>query len=129
MAPATGSQACGEIGAGRMAEPMDIVAALAQKTMPLCLQNVSVFNHRRRDREDIDPVRFISNRSSGRMGYAMAQAAQEAGANVTLVSGLTHLPMPKSIEKIDVYSADDMYDAVLSRASKHSHFHCYCCRR
>jgi phosphopantothenoylcysteine decarboxylase/phosphopantothenate--cysteine ligase len=115
IGPETGSQACGETGAGRMAEPMDIVAALAQQMQPPCLQDIPILITAGATREDIDPVRFISNRSSGRMGYAMAQAAQEAGAKVTLISGATQLDTPKSVKKIEVYSAADMYDAVLSR--------------
>ncbi len=114
LGPAEGAQACGESGPGRMLEPQEIAAALAALLAP-----VGPFSGRRvlltagPTRERIDPVRFISNRSSGKMGFALAQALHEAGAEVVLVAGPVALPTPAGVGRIDVESAEQMYAAVL----------------
>ncbi|MAL97396.1 bifunctional phosphopantothenoylcysteine decarboxylase/phosphopantothenate--cysteine ligase CoaBC [Hydrocarboniclastica marina] len=113
--PAEGDQACGDTGPGRMLEPLDILARLQASARPLSeqvLQGLRVVVTAGPTREAIDPVRYISNHSSGRMGYAMAAAAQQAGANVVLVSGPTSLPAPAGVQRLDVVSADDMLAAV-----------------
>ncbi|MCP4695914.1 MAG: bifunctional phosphopantothenoylcysteine decarboxylase/phosphopantothenate--cysteine ligase CoaBC [Gammaproteobacteria bacterium] len=117
--PTEGAQACGDIGPGRMLEPEQLVNHLQDLVQPVrpvqpgVLQGVKVLVTAGPTREDIDPVRFISNRSSGRMGYAVARAAREAGAEVILVSGPTALEAPAEVKRISVYSAQDMLEAVL----------------
>ena len=111
--PASGLQACGEDGLGRMLEPLELVDYLQQHfTQPL-LANKNIVITAGGTREDIDPVRFISNRSSGKMGYAIAKAAQLAGANVTLITGQTCLAMPYRVNTVQVYNAQSMYEAVM----------------
>jgi phosphopantothenoylcysteine decarboxylase/phosphopantothenate--cysteine ligase len=110
--PASGSQACGETGEGRMLEVSDILARLEQCFSSGELQGLNLVITAGPTYEAIDPVRFIGNRSSGRMGYAVARAAREAGANVTLISGPSHLPPPESVTFISVESADEMKQAV-----------------
>ncbi len=110
--PAIGSQACGEIGAGRMLEPLELVQCLQNLSAELPLQGKQVLITAGPTREDIDPVRFISNRSSGRMGYAVADAAAAKGAAVILVSGPTALT--SNVPTISVYSAKDMLEAVMA---------------
>ena len=112
--PASGSQACGETGQGRMLEVSDILTSLEQCFKSGELQGLNLVITAGPTYEAIDPVRFIGNRSSGRMGYAVANAAQEAGANVTLISGPSHLPQPESLNFIAVESAEEMLQAVLS---------------
>jgi phosphopantothenoylcysteine decarboxylase/phosphopantothenate--cysteine ligase len=113
LGPGTGDQACGEIGPGRMLEPLELVSLIA----PL-LHRDAVLQGRRvlvtagPTRECIDPVRFLSNRSSGKMGFAIAQAMQEAGADVVLVSGPVALRTPPGVRRIDVESCEQMLDAV-----------------
>jgi phosphopantothenoylcysteine decarboxylase/phosphopantothenate--cysteine ligase len=112
--PGAGDQACGEIGEGRMLEPLELVdrvAALPRGDGPLRGRRVLISAGPTRER--IDPVRFISNRSSGKMGFAVAQAAREAGAEVVLVSGPVSLPTPPGVRRVDVESASDMLTAVL----------------
>jgi phosphopantothenoylcysteine decarboxylase/phosphopantothenate--cysteine ligase len=112
--PGAGDQACGEIGDGRMLEPTDLaerVAALLPGSGALQGRRVVVSAGPTRER--IDPVRFVSNRSSGRMGFAVAQAAREAGATVVLVSGPVGLPTPAGVVRVNVESAADMLAAVL----------------
>jgi len=124
--PGVGSQACGETGAGRMLEPDDLVAQLqatgvdqaSHQSATGLLQGVEVLITAGPTREAIDPVRFLSNHSSGKMGYAIADAAQAAGARVTLVSGPVNLPTPANVKKIDVSSAMDMQSEVMSRVTK-----------
>ncbi|MCV6637125.1 bifunctional phosphopantothenoylcysteine decarboxylase/phosphopantothenate--cysteine ligase CoaBC [Candidatus Albibeggiatoa sp. nov. NOAA] len=111
--PASGLQACGEDGLGRMLEPFDIIDCLHQHFTSQILAGKHIVITAGPTREDIDPVRFISNRSSGKMGYAIAKAAQLSGANVTLVSGQTCLSKPPKVNTIDVYSAQDMYESVM----------------
>jgi phosphopantothenoylcysteine decarboxylase/phosphopantothenate--cysteine ligase len=114
LGPETGDQACGESGPGRMVEPDDIAAALDearifQTAEPLLLQGKTVMVTAGPTREAIDPVRFISNRSSGKMGYAMAEAASMAGAKVILLSGPVSLPAPAGVEMILLESAEDLF--------------------
>lgn len=112
--PDSGSQACGETGEGRMMEPDDIASAafgVLPATGPLVGRKVLITAGPTRER--IDPVRFISNRSSGKMGYAVARAARELGAEVVLVSGPVSLCTPPGVRRIDVESAAQMHDAVM----------------
>lgn len=117
LGPATGVQACGEIGPGRMLEAEEICAYLGQRQERGLLQGKTVLISAGQTREPIDPVRYISNRSSGKMGYALAAAAQQAGASVILVSGPVTLSCPSSVERIEVETAAQMFQAVLTRAS------------
>src|SRR6266850_4642704 len=115
LGPAEGDQACGEIGAGRMLEPLELAGRAGIMLLggggPLQGRRVLITAGPTRER--IDPVRFISNRSSGKMGFAVAQAAREAGAEVVLVCGPVSLPTPVAVRRIDVESAADMLNAVL----------------
>jgi len=114
--PADGEQACGDIGPGRMLEP-DQLAQLAADVFPSrLLDGKRVLITAGPTREAIDPVRYISNHSSGKMGFALAQAAIDAGAQVTLIAGPVVLETPKHATRIDVESAQQMYDAVMERA-------------
>jgi phosphopantothenoylcysteine decarboxylase/phosphopantothenate--cysteine ligase len=115
LGPAEGDQACGEVGAGRMAEPLEIAAALLETPGRLSLQPLAglrVLITAGPTREPIDPVRYITNRSSGKMGYALASAAREAGAEVVLVSGPVALPAPAGVRRVDVETADELYAKV-----------------
>lgn len=114
LGPAEGDQACGESGEGRMLEPLDLaerLGALLPADGALAGRRVLITAGPTRER--IDPVRFISNRSSGKMGFAVAQAAREAGATVVLVAGPVSLATPAGVERVDVESAADMLAAVL----------------
>ncbi|MDT8399144.1 MAG: bifunctional phosphopantothenoylcysteine decarboxylase/phosphopantothenate--cysteine ligase CoaBC [Pseudomonadales bacterium] len=115
MGPGSGDQACGEIGPGRMLEPADLAAGAAALFQSGELAGLSVVITAGPTREAIDPVRFISNHSSGKMGYALAQAALEAGARVTLISGPVNLPAPSRATLIKVQSAEDMLAACLEQ--------------
>ncbi len=112
LMPASGEQACGDVGAGRMQEVSDLLKALADEFETKALTGKKVVITAGPTREPIDPVRYISNHSSGKMGYALAQAAMEAGAQVELVSGPVNLPKPDRINNHSVVSAQDMYDKV-----------------
>jgi len=115
LGPGSGDQACGETGEGRMLEPAELAAAVLESlsgARPLAGCKVVVTAGPTRER--IDPVRFISNRSSGKMGYAVAQAAREAGAEVILVSGPVALPAPAGVTRVNVESARQMLAAVQS---------------
>lgn len=116
IGPERGEQACGDNGFGRMTEPSEICAEVMAGCIPFCLQGLNVLISAGPTREPLDPVRYITNRSSGKMGYALAEAARRAGAEVTLVSGPVLLPQPKSIEIVRVETAAQMYHEVLSRA-------------
>jgi len=116
--PASGVQACGEIGAGRMLEPAELVELLQTAFTPQQLATVKVMVTAGGTREAIDPVRFISNRSSGKMGYAVARAAQQTGAEVTLISGMVNLPPPRGVTTIMVETAQQMFDAVQQHVSQ-----------
>lgn len=120
--PASGSQACGEIGPGRMLEPLDIVALTVQFFAPKLLAGHSLLLTAGPTREAIDPVRYISNHSSGKMGFAIAKAAADMGAEVTLVSGPVNLATPAGVKRVDVISTQDMLEAVMSRVDKHDIF-------
>ncbi|WP_028310235.1 bifunctional phosphopantothenoylcysteine decarboxylase/phosphopantothenate--cysteine ligase CoaBC [Derxia gummosa] len=115
LGPAEGEQACGEIGAGRMLEPQQIVEGIVAAFQPQVLAGRRVLLTAGPTYEPIDPVRGITNLSSGKMGYAIARAAREAGAEVTLVSGPTALACPTGVARIDVRSATQMLDAVMAR--------------
>lgn len=115
LGPDEGPQACGEYGLGRMPEPADIARTLLAEPVPLVpplLAGVKVIVTAGPTREPIDPVRYITNRSSGKMGFAVASAASEAGADVVLVSGPVVLPTPAGVRRIDVETAEQMSTAV-----------------
>ncbi len=114
LGPGSGAQACGEIGEGRMLEVSDILTAVEQCFTSGALQGLNLVITAGPTYEAIDPVRFIGNRSSGRMGYAIAEAARDAGANVTLISGPSHLAAPQAVTFIAVESAEEMKQSVLS---------------
>jgi len=109
--PGIGSQACGETGVGRMLEADEIVAQSASCFTPQVLAGLQVLITAGPTRESIDPVRYISNHSSGKMGFALAAAASDAGADVTLVAGPVHLPTPARVKRVDVQSARQMLKA------------------
>jgi phosphopantothenoylcysteine decarboxylase / phosphopantothenate---cysteine ligase len=113
LGPADGSQACGEFGSGRLLEAETIVGELVALQGPRLLVGKTVLVSAGPTYEDIDPVRFIGNRSSGRMGFAVAQAAVEQGARVRLIAGPVHLPTPFGATRTDVRSARDMFEAVM----------------
>jgi phosphopantothenoylcysteine decarboxylase/phosphopantothenate--cysteine ligase len=113
LGPASGNQACGEIGAGRMWEPNLLAASLLEPPVNAgLLTGINLLITAGPTRERIDPVRYLTNRSSGKMGFAVAAAAREAGAHVTLVTGPVQLPTPVGVTRINVESARDMYAAV-----------------
>jgi phosphopantothenoylcysteine decarboxylase / phosphopantothenate---cysteine ligase len=117
--PGEGYLACGWVGKGRLAEPADVVEAAYRVLRPKgLLAGKQVLVTAGPTLEDIDPVRFVGNRSSGRMGYAVAAEAMRRGARVTLVSGPTTVPAPRVDDTVDVRSAADMHQAVLSRAPR-----------
>jgi phosphopantothenoylcysteine decarboxylase/phosphopantothenate--cysteine ligase len=113
IGPASGDQACGEQGEGRLLEPLEIIAELKQRVVPAALQGRHVLITAGPTHEPIDPVRYIANRSSGKMGFALAQAAMEAGATVTLVAGPVSLPTPSGVRRVDVETAAQMHEAVM----------------
>lgn len=113
--PASGEQACGDVGEGRMLEPVELAKATSGLFASGALQGLKVLVTAGPTREPIDPMRFVSNRSSGKMGYALAMACAEAGAHVILVSGPVALPTPEYVERVDVESAAQMNDAVQDR--------------
>lgn len=118
VGPADGSQACGEFGPGRMLEPAELINYLHHLFAPKTLAGKQVLITAGPTIEAIDPVRYIGNRSSGKMGFALAQAAVEADAEVTLISGPVHLPTPYQVRRIDVQTAQEMHDAVMVEAKK-----------
>ncbi len=113
VGPAEGVQACGDVGPGRMVEPLDIIQALSQQFEPLILQGKNVLITAGPTQEALDPVRYVSNHSSGKMGFALAEHAARLGATVYLVTGRVHLPTPSGVKRIDVVSAQDMLSAVM----------------
>ncbi|GAC26941.1 bifunctional phosphopantothenoylcysteine decarboxylase/phosphopantothenate--cysteine ligase CoaBC [Brumicola pallidula] len=119
IGPASGQQACGDIGYGRMTEPEDIVAFVADyfagqaNEAPALFAGKKIMITAGPTREALDPVRYISNHSSGKMGYAIAEAARKMGAHVTLVSGPVNISAPPNVELISVTSAQEMHDAVM----------------
>jgi phosphopantothenoylcysteine decarboxylase / phosphopantothenate---cysteine ligase len=122
LGPAAGDQACGEIGDGRMLEAVELRDALIAFFQPKVLLGKRVLITAGPTFEAIDPVRGITNHSSGKMGFAVARAAAEAGAQVTLVAGPVHLPTPAGVQRINVQSAQQMLDSVLPRAAQHDVF-------
>ncbi len=115
LGPAVGEQACGETGAGRMLEPREIAdTVLSRQSLAGAMSGLKVVVTAGPTRERIDPVRFLSNRSSGKMGYAVAAAARDAGAKVVLVSGPVNIPPPPGTTVVNVETAEQMLDAVRS---------------
>ena len=115
--PEAGEQACGDVGPGRMCEPQDLVQRMIAALNGGDLQGVNVLMTAGPTREAIDPVRYISNHSSGKMGYALAAAFAARGAQVTLISGPVALPPPAAVTTIAVVSAEEMLQAVLARVA------------
>jgi phosphopantothenoylcysteine decarboxylase/phosphopantothenate--cysteine ligase len=115
LGPDAGEQACGETGMGRMLEPEQLMEEIVASFQPNLLVGKSVLITAGPTFEPIDPVRGITNLSSGKMGYALARAAREAGADVTLVSGPTALAAPYGVHRINVQTAEQMHDVVMSR--------------
>ena len=123
IGPNSGEQACGDVGFGRMSEPHEILAEIptalsANSATQQDLISLSVTITAGPTREAIDPVRYISNHSSGKMGFAIAQAFAERGANVTLISGPVNLPTPANVQRVDVISAQEMWQTALEKAVK-----------
>jgi phosphopantothenoylcysteine decarboxylase/phosphopantothenate--cysteine ligase len=122
LGPGSGDQACGEIGDGRMLEAADLLADLVAYFQPKLLAGRRVLITAGPTFEPIDPVRGITNHSSGKMGFAIARAAAEAGAAVTLVAGPVHLATPRGVARIDVMTAQQMFDTTLSAVAAHDVF-------
>ncbi|MBI5909791.1 MAG: bifunctional phosphopantothenoylcysteine decarboxylase/phosphopantothenate--cysteine ligase CoaBC [Betaproteobacteria bacterium] len=118
LGPASGDQACGEVGMGRMLEAVEIFEEIDASFQPKLLAGKRVLVTAGPTLEPIDTVRGITNTRSGKMGYAVARAARDAGATVTLLSGPTALAPPRGLERIDVSSAQEMHDAVMARVAK-----------
>lgn len=116
LGPAHGEQACGDIGPGRMLEPLELTNLTADQFKSDTLTGQHVVITAGPTREPIDPVRYITNHSSGKMGYALAEAAAEAGARVTLISGPVNLATPERVTRINVGSAQEMYEAAIEQA-------------
>jgi phosphopantothenoylcysteine decarboxylase/phosphopantothenate--cysteine ligase len=113
LGPASGNQACGEVGAGRMWEPVKLAESLLEAPANAgLLAGLNILITAGPTRERLDPVRYLTNRSSGKMGFAVASAAREAGAHVTIITGPVQMPTPPGITRINVESARDMYAAV-----------------
>ena len=122
LGPGSGEQACGEIGDGRMLEAEELFEDIVAHLSPKPLAGEQVLITAGPTFEAIDPVRGLTNRSSGKMGFALARAAREAGAQVTLVAGPVHMPTPRGVRRIDVQSAEQMLAAVLPRVADHGVF-------
>ena len=123
IGPNSGFQACGDMGKGRMSEPEEIFTALSDFfSQKQDLQGLNVAITAGPTREAIDPVRYISNHSSGKMGFAIAEAFAERGANVTLISGPVNLTTPKNVNRISVISAQEMWQTSLESAVKNQIF-------
>jgi phosphopantothenoylcysteine decarboxylase/phosphopantothenate--cysteine ligase len=116
LGPGEGVQACGEVGLGRMLEPEELVQSVAEHFQTGELAGLNVLLNAGPTREAIDPVRYISNHSSGKMGFALAQACVDAGAHVTLVAGPVRLQTPWGTERIDVISTHEMAEAVMAKS-------------
>ncbi len=114
IGPDSGEQACGDVGPGRMSEPVEIVNRLARGGEDGALEGLRVVITAGPTREPIDPVRFVSNRSSGKMGFAVARAAADAGARVTLIAGPVNLPTPPGVNRVDAETTQQMVDATLA---------------
>ncbi|MBI3383860.1 MAG: bifunctional phosphopantothenoylcysteine decarboxylase/phosphopantothenate--cysteine ligase CoaBC [Aquabacterium sp.] len=122
LGPGCGDQACGEVGDGRMLEPTELLDELIAFFQPKLLAGRRLLITAGPTFEPIDPVRGITNHSSGKMGFALARAAAEAGAEVTLVAGPVHLPTPRGVKRQNVMTAIQMYDAVVPHAADHDVF-------
>ena len=122
LGPDSGEQACGEIGLGRMLEPESLLALVNAHFTPKLLAGKRVLITAGATLEMLDPVRAITNLSSGKMGYAIAQAAADMGAEVTLISGASSVSAPSGVRKISAVSANEMYDAVMSNIIKQDIF-------
>lgn len=123
IGPNSGAQACGDVGAGRMSEPAEIFTALCEHfSIKKDLLGLTVAITAGPTQEAIDPVRYISNHSSGKMGYAIAQAFADRGAEVTLISGPVNLPTPAKVNRIDVISAQEMWQVAMESAVKNQLF-------
>jgi len=123
IGPNNGFQACGDVGAGRMSEPAEIFEAIQSLfAIKQDLANLSIAITAGPTREAIDPVRYISNHSSGKMGFAIAEAFAKRGANVTLITGPVNLATPKNVHRIDVTTAHEMWQVSLERAVKNHIF-------
>lgn len=120
--PGLGSQACGDVGPGRMMDPSDLVAEVIRFFEPKSKCELSFVITAGPTREAIDPVRYISNHSSGKMGFALAEAAAALGAKVTLISGPVNLPTPKNVHRVDVVSALEMEKVVQDNVSQSNIF-------
>jgi phosphopantothenoylcysteine decarboxylase/phosphopantothenate--cysteine ligase len=117
--PGDGLLACGEVGPGRLAEPEDIAAAIDRISHPVRdLDGETVLITAGPTQEPLDPVRYITNRSSGKMGYALAEAARDRGARAILVTGPVHIPEPSGVEVVRVRTALEMHDAVIDRLAE-----------
>lgn len=117
LGPSAGEQACGETGDGRMLEAHELLTDLIAFFQPKLLAGRHVLLTAGPTSEPVDPVRVLSNRSSGKTGYALARAAREAGARVTLISGATFLPVPRGVTALSVTTARQMHDAVMASAA------------
>jgi len=122
LGPANGEQACGDVGLGRMLEATDIALQIGQYFSPRLLDGKNILITAGPTHEAIDPVRYIANRSSGKMGYALAEMAQKAGANVTLVSGPVALKAPKGCDVINIKSANNMHQQVMEHIKNQTIF-------
>lgn len=122
LGPTAGDQACGEVGDGRMLEAAELLEEVVAFFQPKGLLGKRVLVTAGPTYEPIDPVRGLTNQSSGKMGFAVARAAREAGADVTLVAGPVHLPTPRGVKRIDVRTAQQMFDAVMPEATRHDVF-------
>ena len=122
LGPGTGDQACGEVGDGRMLEPAELLEDVIAFFQPKSLAGKRLLITAGPTFESIDPVRGITNHSSGKMGFALARAAAEAGANVTLIAGPVHLPTPRGVKRFNVQSAQQMFDAVVPQATQYDAF-------
>ena len=121
--PDSGSQACGDVGPGRMLDPLEIVDRAVAWSMPVNdLQHLNIMITAGPTREALDPVRYVTNHSSGKMGFAIAAAAAARGANVTLVAGPVSLPTPAGVTRIDVTSALEMEKAVMAQITRQNIF-------
>ncbi len=122
LGPGSGDQACGEVGDGRMLEPAELLEDLIAFFQPKVLAGKRMLITAGPTFEPIDPVRGITNHSSGKMGFAIARAAREAGAEVTLVAGPVHLPSPRGVHRQNVLTAQQMFDTVVPQASQYDVF-------
>jgi phosphopantothenoylcysteine decarboxylase / phosphopantothenate---cysteine ligase len=120
--PDSGDQACGEVGDGRMLEPEELLEDVIAFFQPKALLGKRVLITAGPTFEPIDPVRGLTNLSSGKMGFAVARAAAEAGADVSLVAGVVHLPTPRGVRRVDVRTAQQMFDAVMPLAVQNDVF-------